>query len=137
MRLIKAMSINRALIVQAAAIALVIGADTSENAASAQSIIEALQNGAVIRVQNTDCHIGAIKKPTTLTVELSFSNGALLYKNLPAPGYSRGSTDTLPAGSAAGDTITIKGWSTAIIRLSADGQSCTYELQCGEGRNSR
>ena len=61
------MAVCRALTRLAIACAVGIVIDAHFGVLSAQSIIEALQNGIVIRVQHTDCRVGGQQGAITLT----------------------------------------------------------------------
>jgi hypothetical protein len=138
----------RALMVRLVGCAVILAGDGSLGASSAASILEALQNGAVIRVQQTDCHVGPIRNPVTLTSLLSYRDGMLFEQGLGSPGHYSPWSRSYPINSAAGgtprrsstvtaDSITITEYTTETFRLSADGASCTYEAPCPEGRNGR
>lgn len=123
--------------------ALVLAFAAGMNRANAQSIVDALQGGAVFRVQHTDCHLGAIKNPVILTILLSYRDGKIIYQSLGSPGHYDPWLLAIPVNGTSGaftssvtnSSVTISGPSTAVFSLSPGGDSCTYNLSCPQNRN--
>jgi hypothetical protein len=106
------------------------GIDVSLNKPAAESILEALQSGKVLRAQGSPCYVGQLGSYTPLTTELSFKGGMIFLQ-------SRRAHYTLPPVAGTGNSVTFKGWSTLTYRLSPDGSGCTFEVQCGQGMQWR